>query len=171
MAILEESDFDSGRFELPTNTFQEESLDDYIEKAEKKYLPQLFGVELYDLFIADLSVGTPQVPSDPRFLKVFDAFIDQTNDCLTQSEGMKAMLKGFVYYLYIRDRISRVTTDGVKVTTGENSDNVSGIAHDLTSRYNESINIYKVIQNYMLNVDPDTYPEFLGVNQRFNHIF
>ena len=171
MAILQESDFDSGRFELPTNTFQEDSFDDFIERVESEYLPQLFGVELYDLFIADLSAGTPQVPSDPRFLKVFNAFNDQTDDCLTQSKGMIVMLKGLVYYLCLRDRVSRITTDGIKVTKGENSDNVSGIGHSLTSRYNESIETYQVIQNYMLNVDEVTYPEFEGVHKRFNHIF
>ena len=171
MAILQETDFDNGRFELPTNTFQETSLTDYIDRVEAYYLPRLFGVELYDLFIADLSVGTPQTPSDPRFTQVFNAFNDQTDDCLTQSEGMIVMLKGFVYYLYVRDRVTRVTTDGIKVTTGENADNVTGIGHDLNSRYNEAIETYKVIQNYMLNVDDATYPEFEGVNERFNHVF
>lgn len=170
MAILQETDFDSGRFELPTNTFQEDSLDDFIVRVEDEYLPQLFGVELYDLFIADLSVGTPQTPSDPRFVKVFDPFNDQTDDIFTQSKGIIVMLKGLVYYLYTRDRISRITTDGIKVTTGENADNVSGMGHNITSRYNESIRTYKAIQNFMFVVDEDTYPEFEGINKRFNGI-
>ena len=171
MAILQVTDFQSGRYKIPVKTVQDSGFTSIIDKVENTYLPRLFGVELYDLFIADLSVGTPQVPSDPRFLKVFNAFNDQTDDCLTQSEGMKVMLEGLVYYLYIRDRVTRVTVDGVKVTTGENSDNVTAIGHDITSRYNEAILNYQTIQNYMLNVDPDTYPEFEGVHERFNHIF
>jgi len=127
-------------------------------------------VELYELFIADLA-GTPGVPTSARFLQIFNAFNDQTDDFITQSEGMKVMLQGLVYYLYTRDRVSRITTDGLKVTTGENSDNVSGIGHDLNSRYNEAIANYKVIQHYMCYVDPATYPEFEGVIKRFNHTF
>ena len=171
MAILQDTDFNEGRFKIPTNTFQEDDLDSYIDRVEAYYLPRLFGVELYDLFIADLSVGTPQTPSDPRFTQIFNAFNDQTDDCFTQSEGMIEMLKGFVYMTYTRDRVSRVTTDGIKVTTGENADNVTAIHHDLNSRYNESIHTYKVIQNYMFNVDPDTYPEYEGINLKYNHTF
>jgi hypothetical protein len=168
MAIQQESDFNSGRFTIPTNTWQGDSLDDYITRVEAEYLPRLFGVELYDLFIADLT-GVPGVPVSARFLKVFNAFNDQTGDCFTQSEGLKVMLNGLVYYYYLRDRVSRVTTDGIKLTTGENSDNVSAIGHDLTSRYNESIKSYKVIQNFMFNVDAVSYPEFKGIFKKFNH--
>jgi len=171
MAILQESDFESGRFELPTNTYQEQSLTDYIDRVEAYYLPRLFGVELYDLFIADLSVGTHQTTSDTRFVKVFENFNDQTDGILTQSKGMKVMLQGLVYYLYIRDRITVVTTDGIQNTASENATPVTGIGHDLNSRYNESIETYKVIQNYMLCVDTDTYPEFEGINERFNHVY
>jgi hypothetical protein len=170
MAILQVSDFASGRYKIPVKTNQDAGLTEKIDFVENTYLPRLFGVELYDLFIADLA-GVPGVPVSARFLQVFNPFNDQTNDCLTQSEGMKVMLEGLVYYLYIRDRVTRVTTDGVKVTTGENSDNVTAIGHDITSRYNEAIQNYQTIQNYMLNVDPDTYPEFEGVLERFNHIF
>lgn len=170
MAILQESDFDSGRYEIPTNTFQEESLEDYIDMVESTYLPQLFGVELYDLFITDLT-GTPSVPQSARFLQIFNAFNDQTDGCLTQSKGMKVMLQGFVYYLYPRDRVTRITTDGIKVTTGENSDNITGIGHSLTSRYNDGIEAFQAIQKYMCTIDPDTYPEFEGVYKRYNHIF
>ena len=159
MAILQITDFDNGRFELPSNTWQDDSFLEYINRVETKYLPQLFGVELYNLFIADLT-GTPEVPTSARFLQIFNAFNDQTDDFITQSEGMKAMLQGLVYYLYTRDRVSRITTDGLKVTTGENSENVSGIGHDLNSRYNEAIENYKVIQYYMCYVVLTTYPEF-----------
>jgi len=170
MAILQETDFNNGRFELPTNTFQQNSLDDYIGRVESEYLPRIFGVELYDLFIADLA-GTPSVPTSARFLKIFNAFNDQTDDCFTQSEGLKVMLQGLVYYYYLRDRVSRVTTDGLKVTKGENSDNVSAIGHNLTSRYNESIMNYKVIQNYMFTVDAVNYPEFKGIKKQYNHTY
>lgn len=171
MAILQVSDFQSGRFRIPVKSVQDASLLEKIDTVESIYLPRLFGVDLFKLFIADLSVGTPQTPSSPRFVKVFDPFIDQNDEFLTQSEGIKVMLQGLVYYLYVRDRVTRVTTDGVKVTTGENSDNISAIGHDINSRFNEAILTFKVIQHFMFSVDEDTYTEFEGVEERFNHIF
>ena len=169
MAILETSNFDNGRFELPTNSYQEDSLENCIDRVESEYLPRLFGVELYNLFIADLTPSTPQTPQSARFIKLFEPFIDQTDDCYTRSEGMIEMLKGLVYYLYVRDNVTQFTTVGTKKTTSENATNITAHGQDITSRYNEGIQIYKVIQNYMLNVDPNTYPEFKGINERFNH--
>lgn len=166
MAILTTSDFSSGRYKIPVNPNQTTDLTSYIDTVEERYLTRMFGKALYDLFIADLVGG---VPVTPRFTFIFDAFSDQTDGVLTESEGIKEMLKGFVYYLYVRDRVTRVTTDGVKVTIGENSENMSAIGHDITSRYNEAILTYKVIQNYMFIVDDATYPEYEGVTQRFNH--
>lgn len=170
MAILQVTDFANGRYKIPVKTTQDTGLIAMIATVENEYLPKLFGVELYDLFIADLS-GTPSIPGSARFLQVFNAFNDQTDDFLTQSEGMKVMLEGLVYYLYVRDRVTRVTTDGVKVTVGENSENVTAVGEDINSQYNDAIHNYKVIQNYMLNVDPDTYPEFAGIDEQFNHPF
>jgi hypothetical protein len=170
MAILQITDFASGVYKIPVKTTLDASLLAMIDKVESEYLVKLMGVELYDLFVADLA-GTPSVPVSARFLQIFNAFNDQTDDCLTQSDGMIEMLKGLVYYLYVRDNVTRLTTTGVKVTTGENSDNVTAIGHDITTRYNNAIENYKVIQNYMLIVDPDTYPEFAGVAQQYNHIY
>jgi len=171
MAILQISDFASGRYKIPVKTSNDAGLTAMIATVESTYLPALFGVELYDLFIADLGIGSPQTPSDPRFVQVFRAFNDQTDDFLTRSEGMIVMLQGLVYYLYVRDIVTRVTTDGIKATKGENSDNVTAVGKDINSQYNEAILNYKVIQNYMLNVDPDTYPEFAGIDEHFNHPF
>ena len=171
MAILQETDFDNGRFEIPTNTYQDDTLNDYIDRVENYYLPRLFGVELYDLFIADLTPSTPQEPQSARFLQIFNPFNDQTDDDFTQSKGIKVMLQGLVYYTYVRDNVSVVTTGGTKQTSSENATNVAASSVMVDSKYNEAIETYKVIQNYMLNVDPDTYPEFEGINERFNHSF
>ena len=174
MAILTINDFENGRFKIPVNPKQEIDLMDKIQYVEDNYLPKLFGVELYDLFIADLALPTAGEPTDPRFIKLFNSFNYQNSGgCadLVRSEGIKQMLKGFVYYLYNRDIVSRITTVGIKKTESENSINMTAISHDITSRFNESVSTYKAIQFYICETDDFDYPEYNGVNQRFNHIF
>ena len=171
MSIQQETDFATGRFRIPLDPQQEADLQSYIDDVEAEYLPKMFGVELYDLFIADLALPVAGEPTAPRFIKVFEPFIDQTEEILTQSEGIVKMLNGITYYLYVRDLIGKVTTNGTKVTISENSVNISGVQYDISSRYNDGIANYKTIQNFMLNVDPTTYPEFKGVNERFTSIF
>lgn len=168
MAIITTDDFNSGSVRIPRNPNQSIDLSEMIDYVEEYYLPRLFGVELYELFIADLVGG---VPVTPRFVFVFDPFNDQTNDYFVQSEGIQEMLKDFVYYHYGREQQTRLTTVGAKQVNSENSENRSSIQHDLLQRYNNGMNSYKVIQEYMANINPDDYPEFNGVYLRFNHPF
>lgn len=168
MSILSISDFSNGRYKIPTNPKQDTGLQMYIDQIEEYYLPLLFGVDLYTLFIADLALPVVGEPTATRFVKIFNAFLDQTDD-LTISDGIKEMLKGFVYYTALRDRNTTVTNDGFVRTLGENSETVTAVRHDLNKSYNEAVETYMVIQNYMCNVASEDYEEFNGVMLNFNH--
>ena len=159
MSILQITDFDNGRFKIPTNSFQDLDLEDYINKYERYYLPLLFGVELYELFEANLVAG---VPTSQRFLDVFNSFLLQSECDYCNSEGMKEMMKGFVYFHYTRDTFTRNTTNGVKQTISENSVSLDTVSADLTTRYNESVNTFSCIQRKMC-LDSETYPEYEGL--------
>lgn len=167
MSILQVSDFANGKYVIPTNPLQTNDLQTYIDDIQRSYLLQLFGKKLYDLFIADLT-GTPQVPQTAKYLKVFNPFEDQTDDILIISDGIKEMLKGFVYYIYLRDLVNRATTTGLTKVLHENSENVSGIWYDLNRRYNEAVITYNGIQYYMDNINPTDYTEFKGILLRIN---
>lgn len=167
MAILTTDSFKNGRYKIPLNPKQETALEEAITYCEDFYLPKMFGVELYNLFIADLVGG---VPTAPRFVKIFDPFNDQTDEILVRSEGVKEMLKAFVYHRYVRDVTTRVTTVGIFKSTNENAEHVSAIGHDVTIRYNEGVKSFKTIQYYMDVIDPDNYTEFEGVKLNFNHV-
>ena len=172
MSIIVPDDFETGRFKIPLNPKQVTlDLPAYILRVEAYYLPRLFGKELYDLFIADLALPVVDEPTDPLFVFIYNAFVYQDDLGFLDSEGIEDMIKGLVYYEYLRDHITRVTTEGIKQTNGANSSNVSGIQHDLTSRYNESIDTYKTIQRYVYIIKPDDYPTFDGVELNFNHTF
>ena len=168
MSILTLTDFDNGKFSIATNPEQSIDLQSQIDFVERTYLVELLGVELYDLFILDLS--NPSLT--PRFQFIFDAFNYQNTDnkILIQSEGIKQMLKAFVYFLYVRSITTVQTTVGIKRTESDNSNNVSAIHHGITLKYNDGIKNYDAIQYYMID-NEDIYPEFLGIHKCFSHPF
>lgn len=162
------------KFYIPLGTKDEAGLQATIDRVEREYLSRMFGKELYDLFIADLVTDSEGrgVPASARFLTVYDALMYQDeNSCLFQTDGMVEMVKGLVYFIYIKDRVHLLTTNGIKTTDSENANNANGISMDINHRYNDGIEAYKVLQDYMYNEDPDTYPEYDGVYEAYNHTF
>lgn len=137
-----------GKFQLHTGIYDQSKLTSYIDRYEKKYLVQLFGVELYDEFMGDL-VGN--VPQSPNFIKLFEPFNAQLNMCsIVMSEGILDMLKGFVYFEYAKDLINQMTPFGNVSQNAENSTVVTTLNTMLYTRYNESIKTYRAIQDYMI---------------------
>jgi len=168
--ILTIDSFDFGRYEIALDPEQEQDLELYIDRVEKEYLPKLFGKELYLLFVVDWNAVPAGVPTAMRFKFVFDPLLEQ-NDCvMVQSLGIEEMLKGIVYYLFIRDQITRSTTLGVDSFIGENVETKTALQHDTTGRYNEAIDTFKTIQYFMSTYQPEDYPEYKGVDVRFANI-
>jgi len=164
--ILQIEDFETGWFTTPLATKQETALQEKIDDVELEYLPQLLGVELYVLFMADLD---PQgVPQTQRFLDIYNSFQIQVDDCGTneihQSLGMKKMLKAIVYFLYQRDQYTRATDNGPKRTRSENSEGIRKVEHDIFSRWNRAVRWWQAIQYRMETENPDDYPEYNGYN-------
>jgi len=168
--ILRISDFEVGRTKIALNPEQEIDLGTYIDRVESEYLPKLFGQELYLLFVADWN-ALLGVPTATRFVTVYEPFTFQDEKVMIQSEGMKEMLKNIVYYLYIRDIVTRTSTVGLEMVLGENTESVSAIKHDVTSRYNEGVDTFDTIQYYMNRYDEDNYPEYFGVVINFASIY
>ncbi|HKZ36116.1 MAG TPA: hypothetical protein VJ184_00595, partial [Chryseolinea sp.] len=99
MIILTLDDFTG--FQILARSIQNDpELQSYIDRYEKKYIHQLLGVTLGDLFIADLTMG---VPSDPRFVAIFDTFSKQDDCRIYDSNGIKDILTALVFYHYIFD--------------------------------------------------------------------
>jgi len=154
--VIKIADFDAGRFKIPSNDFQTDSLQNYLDKYERHYLIRLLGGDLYTSFIADLDGSG--VPQNPDYLAFYNAFIYEGNCC--ESQGIKEMLKAFIYFHYIRDTYTRATTTGPKRSKGENSENLDRVAHD-TQRYNEGVESFECIQRFICN-NRETYPTYKG---------
>lgn len=138
MSLVLPTDFGTqDKYYIPLSTKQEAGLQETIDRVEREYLSRMFGKELYDLFVADL-VANPngsQAPSSARFLTLYNPLMYQDDGCLYQTRGMVEMLKGLVYFVYIKDRVRLLTTNGIKTTDSENASNANGISMDINNRY------------------------------------
>lgn len=183
--MLVSTDF-TGYYKIAQDGNSATLLTAYIEKYEKEYLVDLLGYDLYLLFIADLTANVPQTT---RFLTIFNELSYNTNSgdvvfipseyndsdyakryrqkskVPTLSTGIIKMLKGFIYFEFVKEYGVQVSQTGVVIGKNENSDTSDSKALGLVeSRYNDSINSYKVIQNY-INANSEMYPEYEGVNK------
>ena len=163
MILLSPDDF-IDKYELSTGMYDDTKLESYIEKYTERYLVHLFGADLLNSFEADLTAGTPQTPKSPNFQKVFNPFYMDWNKSLflsgsslygyrlnqiLQSDGILEMLKGFIYWEYARDLMNQMTPYGNVKQRAELSDVVDSPHSLMWERYNEALNTYRAIQEYI----------------------
>lgn len=155
MSIVQTSNF-IGQYTIAEDCFTD--MAPYITKYEQFYLVRMLGAELYDLFIADLTATTPQVPQTQRFIDIFDPFEIDDEDCLRISEGIKTMLIQFIYFHFLRDQMNKPTTAGMIRTTSSLGKNLGYEGYNLVEAYNEGVKNYQEIQWFICDNDED-YPE------------
>lgn len=154
------NDFGKGKYELHKGMYESNKIQAYIDKYERIYLVKLLGAELFKDFIADLVAGVPQ---DARYLAIFEAFeYDDVNCMVYISEGMLEMIKGFIYFQYLKDLTNTVAVSGNVRQMGENSENVSTLNSMIYTRYNEAVKTYKTIQKFICDNSKD-YLKYNGV--------
>lgn len=159
MSIVLASDFATGTIKIAHDSYTEADVTAYISMYEPVYLRKMFGKALYDLFNADLT-GTPQAPQAARFLAVFNAFAETIDECLVVSDGIKQMLKGFIYYEYVRKQPFKNTINGNTRNQSEASTDTPGNSVMMIEEtYNVAVRTFKAIRE-KLDDDPDTYPEY-----------
>jgi hypothetical protein len=156
--ILDTEDFAEGRNKVSFNGYQAENLQWYIDKYEREYLIDVLGVQLYDLFITDLSGG---VPVTPIYTAIFESIATVVDERNLVNRGMKEMLKGFVFFHYVRDDMFKQTPTGAKSSKSDNSMNVTLTSLNIQGRFNDSVDDSRVIQEYIKDNETD-YPTYLG---------
>lgn len=168
MSLVLNSDF-TGKYALSLTQYNTSVLDAYIEKYTKRYLLKLLGAELYDLFIADLDASTPQVPQTAPYTTIFNEFHLNINGELVVSNGIVEMLKGFIYYEYSKDIAQVQTPIGNVQPSGENG-LTTGVNMTLTTRYNEAVDTFKAIQEY-IEYNIQDFATYNGVEAKYNYFF
>ena len=156
-------DFKVGKFELHSGIYSVPRIQDYIDKYERRYLTELLGVDLYDEFAADVLLGLG-LPTEPRFIVIFEALTFDLPWCILYSDGMKGMLLGFIYYEYTKDEIVQMTPNGNVRPVGQNSEVAGSLYTQIYTRYNDGVRTYKAIQGYIWrNPEDYDYSDFNGM--------
>jgi hypothetical protein len=155
--IVSISDF-TGKYQLSTGMYDQAKLQDYINRYEPRYLKELFGIDLYNEFNSDLLNNVPQ---SPNFLVVFNPLSEDLGYSFyhfnglyegvnqIDSEGIKEMLKGFIYFEYAKDLVNVMTPFGNVKQAAENSEVANTLFSMMYTRYNEAIRSYSSIRNYI----------------------
>lgn len=158
--IINASDFQSGFYRIPTTQYTEDALTEAIETYEKAYLLCLLGVELGDLFIADLNNGVPQTQ---RFIDIFEPFVKEIHCKKWVSQGIKKFLLGAVYWEIMNDR-NWVPTEGGNVSNKKENSELINFDNNIRiaeKRFNESKFTADAIQMFICD-ESETYPEYNG---------
>jgi hypothetical protein len=72
------------------------------------------------------------------------------------------MIKGIIYFQYMKDQTNQMTVTGNVRPLGENSENVSTLNNMMYNRYNEGIMTYRSIQDYICENNSD-YLKYNGI--------
>jgi hypothetical protein len=163
MIILDISDFSSGKFALHSGMYTTTDIQSYIDKYEKRYLLDLLGADLGNEFVTDIQIGGGS-PTESRFIDIYAPIELDYGHELILSDGIKEMLKGFIYFEYLKDQVSTVTAVGMLTPKGENSEPVSGLFTQMYTRYNDAVRSYKGVQKYIWTKHGD-YSGFNGRNK------
>lgn len=156
-SLISISDF-SGEYQLQVDNATEDKFNFIRDNHETTYIYKLLGVALGKLFIANLDANG--VPTDARFLAIYNAFAEDSDYGIIQSKGMKEYMKGIIWYYYARNNPYIIATGGNKVNIDQNSEQLTdGLA--LARIYNGSVNTADAIQWYICE-NYDTYPEYKG---------
>lgn len=155
-------DYNNTSYEIGTNGESEITLESYIVDNELRILQQLFGKELYDLFIADLDANF--LPQTQIYIDIFDPFFEVREDFNCHdlnSDGIIEMLRYFTFAEYVPDQAITNTVVGNVASSMENSDRASSAAAGISVKFNRAVSSYQSIQAKMID-EPTNYPTFKG---------
>ena len=147
-----------GKIAVNQGMYNSDDIDDYIQRYELKYLKELMGIDLYNLYKQNADLDpVNHIPTDPFYLKIFNALEFNYSFNVYISEGIKSMLLNFVYFEYMKDQVSNATLLGEAKQQNELSKSAISMIY---FRYNEGVKTFNNIQRYMI-LNPEGFEEKL----------
>lgn len=147
--IVSIGDF-TGKYEVHTGIYDQSKLTAYIAKYEPRYMRELLGAQLYTDFVSDLDQQSNE-PKSPNFQTLYNPFaVDVNLYRVLDSEGIKEMLLGFIYFEYIKDTSNTITPFGNTVSRSELSKLATSLQSLMYNRYNESVRTFMAIREYIV---------------------
>lgn len=161
MSIVQTSQF-VGKYAL-TKAFNDGQLKivQMIVGIEFKYLNELFGVDLCDVFLDEYT-------TEPRFIKLMTPFAFEHCGEVKTCRGIEQMLLGFVYTHYLTE-MQGVSTSVGKMTPDPEAGKLDNDLNVL-SFYNESVQDFNMIVDYV-RLNCDIYPEMKGNHKLLSYYF
>jgi hypothetical protein len=193
MIFLTEEDFKDGIYKIPMNKdLCNEQLVSYIDKYEIEITQDLLGCELSKEFIDDYN-DTAGIMNSTSFQNIFNPicedlktisfntyhndsyfnndYFNKTNkSCnnILRNSGFLEVLKGFIFFYYMRDFNHNRTLTGVINLNSENSNTSKYSEWGLHTIYNNTVKDYKTIQEYIClhKNDYEIYLKFNGIDKK-----
>jgi hypothetical protein len=135
-------------------------------KVENKWLNDLLGTTIAPLLLAN-AAGNNGIPNDPEYLAIYNEIrLPECHGFENYSSGMKEMLISMVWFEWFKGAPFTGTTVGQRLQETTNSKPVGGNSFLFTTRYNLSINNYKVIQKYIHQNLAD-YPDYSTLQKHY----
>ena len=161
MSIVQTSQF-VGKYAL-TKAFNDGQLKivQMIVGVEFKYLNELFGVDLCEIFLDEYT-------TEPRFIELMTPFAFEHCGKAKTCRGIEQMLLGFIYTHYLSE-MQGVSTSVGKMTPDPEAGKLYNDLNVL-SFYNESIQDFNVIVDYV-RLNCDIYTEIKGNHKLLSYYF
>lgn len=159
--IIVKDDF-TGKYDLVKSI--NDKIESYIDAYEESYLRELLGIDLFNLYKANV---VNHLPVNTSYLTITNPLYVEQNGYSIVSNGIKDMLLGFIFFEYVRDNKIKQSMSGSVVNGVDNSNN-DFTQEFLFQRYNESIDIYKNIQLY-IELNKPTYPTYKGFIKGYSY--
>lgn len=126
------ADFDIPPYTIPN--LDEVSFEEYVEEQEDEVLNEILGWKLWDQFKTGLEV----VPTpDQKWLDLRDGVIYTDDEGVDQKwPGMKALMRPYIFSMYVRDNYAAFSGVGVNLAMAENAEVISPSTM-ITREYNK----------------------------------
>lgn len=173
MIFLTEEDFSLGEYKIPMNKdLCNEDLVSYIEKYEIEITYDLFGCEMGKEFINDYNT-TAGIMNSTAFQNLWNPICEDLGCYIMKTDGYLDILKGFIFFYYMRDFQYKRTMTGVISLQNENSVNLNTNQWGLFNYYNNTIKKYKSLQNYIKIYKNEyiEYTNFKGIDKKFMSLY
>lgn len=118
--MVELSNFDNRPYRIP-NQEEFKDLTDFIEAAEIAILKKLFGITLYEAYVAGIAAPTP----DQKWVDLRDGTTYTYNEVEYEYRGLIELLVPCIYSMWLQENRDTVTSAGVVMKSSDRADRLS----------------------------------------------